>query len=204
MPPGVRNPGTIDWKNSESKQIVLDDLEANVISLDESDTAEDLFYGMYQVSPEFIAEKVQFKQFKQRLKDHRKQLKEMLSSPAIEKLALEHDRRICPQKTHNERGEKIFYWTEAMQLLKQDVDAGLHLLMTPRQLQATRFAEYGEFPPKLFDRRVRQAIRKKRLINWKNDKREEATKERKARCQKLNLEEETPQQKRERLSMQDS
>ena len=51
---------TIDWKNSESKQIVIDDLEAGVVSMDESDTAEDLFYGMCQFTPEFIAEKVPF------------------------------------------------------------------------------------------------------------------------------------------------
>ena len=37
---GPPNPetGNIDWFNSESKQIVLDDLEARVISLDDTDT----------------------------------------------------------------------------------------------------------------------------------------------------------------------
>ena len=194
-----RSPGTIDWLRSESKQIVLDDLEEGVISLDETDTAEALFYGMYQYTPEFIAEQVKFEQFKDRLAGHRKQLKHKIESPAWEMAALAHDRLKCPQKTHNEKGEKIFYWTEAMELLKQDIDDGKHLTMTPTQLQATRPNEYGEFPLKIFDRRIRQAIRKKRLINWKNDKREDYAKERKERRQKLNLDEETPQQQRKRL-----
>ena len=43
MPRGQRNPETIDWAKSLSKQLVLDNLENHVISLDESDTAEDLY-----------------------------------------------------------------------------------------------------------------------------------------------------------------
>ena len=194
-----RKPGTIDWTNSESKQIVLDDLEAGVISMDNTDTAEALYYGMYQYSPEFIAEKVLFEQFKVRLKDHRKQLQRKSNSTQLEMAALAHDRLLFPKKTHNEKGEKIFYWTEGMKLLKQDIDDGLHLKMTPSQLQKMRPVEYGEFSPKIFGRRIRQAIRKKRLINWKNDKREEAKKERIERRRELGLLDETPQEHRERM-----
>jgi len=198
MPRGQRNPETIDWFNSESKQIVLDDLEAGVISLDETDSAEALFYGMYQYTPEFIAEKVQFKQFKERLAGHREQLKHKLEAPAWERAALEHDRLKRPKKTHNDRGEKIFYWSKAMQLLKKDIEAKKHHEMTPSQLKASR-PEYRDFTLAKFDGRIRQAIRKERLINWKNDKRQEEIDARKERRRDLQLSEETPQEQWKRL-----
>lgn len=176
----------------------MDDLEARVISLDDTDTAEELYEGMYKHTPEFIAEQVTLEQFKLRLKNHRVQLQQKLTTPSWEMAALAHDRAIFPQKTHNEKGEKIFYLTEAMNLLKEDIEQGLHLTMTPSQLKAKR-TEYDEFSLEVFDRRVRQAIRKKRLINWMNDQWEEKEKARKERRKKLNLAEETPQQQRKRL-----
>ena len=196
-----RNPGTIDWRNSESKQIVLDDLEVGVISLDESDSAEDLFYGMYQFTPEFIAERVTFGQFRDRLKDHRDQLKHKFESPSWEEAALEHDRLLHPKKMYNQRGEKIFYWSEAMALLKQDVAEKKHLAMTPSQLHQSR-PEYGQFKLAIFDQRIQQAICKERLINWMNDKREEEIQIRKERRCKLGLSEETPQEQRGQSSHQ--
>ena len=198
MPP--RKPGTIDWRNSESKQIVLDDLESGQISLDAANTAEDLCCGMCQFAPEFIAEEVGFDQFKKRLEDHRKQLEHKIDrSEAM--AALEHDRLIFPQKTHNARGEKIFCWTEAFGLLKQDVAAKKHTIMTPSQLHKTR-PEHKEFSLTVFDRKIRQAIRKERLVNWKNDKREADIKERKERRRALGLNEETPMEERKRASEQ--
>lgn len=193
-----RKPGTIDWAKSESKQIVIDDLEAGVISLDETDSAEDLFYGMYCHTPEFIAEQVGFHQFKQQLSDHRKQLKPKMEAPSWEAAALAHDRLLFPKKTHNHRGEKIFYWSDAFNLLKQDVAEKKHLQMTPTDLRLMR-TEYQDFSLAIFDQRIRQAVRKERLINWKNDKREEATNERRERRRDLNLPTETPQERRERL-----
>ena len=70
--------------------------------------------------------------------------------------------------------------------------------MTPSQLRASR-PQYQEFPLRIFDGRVRQAIRKHRFINWMNDKREEVLAERKAYRKELNLPEETPREQRERL-----
>ena len=93
----------------------------------------------------------------------------------------------------------MFYWTNAMKKLKEDVDADLHLTMTPSQLRMTRPDEYGAFPLKVFDQRLRQAIRKKRLVNWKNDKRDEVINRRKECRRELNLSEETPKEMRERL-----
>lgn len=197
-----RNPETIDWGKSESKQIVLDDLEARVISLDNTDSAEDLYYGMYCNTPEFITEKVGFKQFRDRLRDHRKQVKVKLEAPGWETAALAHDRLLFPKKTHNQRGEKIFYLSEAYPLLIQDVVAKKHLQMKPSQLKASR-PEYGDFSLAIFDQRIRQAVRKERLINWMEDKRNAEIQERKERRRNLGLSEETPLEQLQRLSMED-
>ena len=205
MPRGVRNTETIDWTKSESRQIVLDDLELGVISLDESDTAEELFYGMYQHTPEFIVEKVRFEQFKKRLKDHREQVKRAKGAPDWEFAALQHDRNIFEKKTHNHRGEKIFYWSDAWPLLIKDVAAKRHIAMKPQELKATR-REYDNFTLKIFDWKIRQVVRREKLINWKNDKREAEMEERKARRIALNLPEKNPQEQLEEqlagLSMQ--
>ena len=101
-----RNPGTLDWVNSESKQIVLDDLESGIISMDKTETAKDLYYSMYQFTPKFIAEKVLFEQFEKHLKDHRKQLKYKHESPAWEMAALAHDQNIFPK--NNAKGKEVF------------------------------------------------------------------------------------------------
>lgn len=125
-----------------------------------------------------------------------------MEAPSWEEAALQHDRLLHPKKTHNQRGEKIFYWSEAMDLLKQDVADKKHLTMTPSQLRLSRPNEYGQFSLHIFDRRIRQAIRKERLINWLNDKREKETKKRKERRRGLGLSDETPQERRERSSQQ--
>ena len=89
-----------------------------------------------------------------------------------------------------------------MAALREDVDAGLHVTMKPSELQATRPDVYGEWDLKLFDQRLRQAIRKKRMVNWMNDKREATDEERKERRRNLCLSEETPQQHRKRVGDQ--
>lgn len=195
MPP-KRNPETIDWRNSESKRIVMDDLRAGLISLDESDTAEELFYGLYQFTAEFTSEQVGFEQFKARLKDHREALQKKTDASCWESIALAHDRSLFPKKTHNSRGEKIFYWSRAMALLKQDVAEKKHLTMTPTELRASRPVEYGEFTLPIFDGRIRQAVRRERLINWKSDQREEKTQGRKELRKELGLNPLTPHEQR--------
>lgn len=192
-----RRPGTIDWVKSESKQIVLDDLEAGLVSLDDTDTAEDLYYGMYQYTPEFIAENVQFQQFKARLQDHRKQIRPQIEAPQFEMAALAHDRLLTPKRTHNSRGEKIFYLTQANSFLEQDIRDNKHRRMTPSELKATR-QEYAEWPLRIFDGRIRQMIRRQRFINYLNDKREEEKLARQLRRMNLGLPAETPQERRNR------
>lgn len=188
---------TIDWTNSESKQIVWDDLEAGIISIDTTDKARDLYFGMYCHIPEFILEGVTYEQFRNRLNDHRKVFQNRAQTVSRECAALAHDRLLYPQRSHNDRGEKIFHLTEAFQLLKQDVANKLHKKMKPSKLKQTR-AEYADFSLQVFDRKIRQAVRRERLINWLNDKREEAIMQRREHRKELGLPEETPMEKYKR------
>lgn len=191
----------IDWAKSESKQIVLDDLENGAISLDDTDKAEDLFENMYKHTPEFILEKVPFRQFRDRLRDHRKALQTRDDRIAWETACYAHDRLVYPTTTHNSRGEKKFYLTPAAALLTQDIEDGKHLRMKPSELQASR-PEYQEFSRVIFDGRIRQAIRKRRMVNYMNDKRLEEEMERRMQRLNLGLPGETPWQKQQRLEQE--
>jgi len=179
-----RNPGTIDWTKSLSRQMVLDDLENGVVSVDETDSAEDLYYLFYVHTDEFKREKVLFRQFRDCLRDHREQVKKRQEASQWEMAAFAHDNAIFPTRTHNDRGEKKFYLTPAYRLLAKDVGNKLHQLMTPSQLKASR-PEYEEFSNKVFDGRIRQAIRRERMVNWRNDKREADEKKLNKRRQEL-------------------
>ena len=196
-------PKTIDWLNSESKQVVLDDLQSGLISLDTTDTAHDLYYGMYQFAPEFIAEGVQYNQFRARFNDHRKAIKKQQDRSEWETAALAHDRLIFPKKTHNARGERVFYMTDAARQLAQDVEDQLHVTLKPSGLRALRQDLYGEWPLKTFDQRIRQAVQRKKFVNYLSDKRLEKEMERKEKRKALKLPEETPKERYERQQGQD-
>ena len=172
-----RNPGTIDWSKSLSRQLVLGDLENGVISLDETDSAEELYYLHYIHTNEFQLEKVLFPQFKEHLKDHQVQVKKRQEAVQWEMAALAHDKALFPTRTHNDRGEKKFYLTEAYPLLAQDILEKKHEIMTPSELKASR-DEYREFSLPIFDGHIWQAIRRQRMVNWRNDKREAKEQER--------------------------
>lgn len=164
--------------------MVLDDLENGVISLDNSDSAHDLYHNMYKHTAEFIVERVEYEQFRDRLRDHRAQVGRRHEAAQWEMAALAHDRQLFPIRTHNDRGEKKFYLSTAGALLAEDVKQEKHKTMKPSELRASR-PEYAEFPLKIFDGRIRQAIRRERMVNWRSDKREELEKEQRQRREKF-------------------
>ena len=80
-----------------------------------------------------------------------------------EEEAMVRDRQRFPKKTHNHRGEPVFYYSPAMQLLRQDIIDGVHKRMTIKQLQASRI-EYTPFKPKKFKERIYQEIRYQKFM----------------------------------------
>ena len=135
--PRPRRPGWIDWAKSLAKQIILDDLDCGVLPVDESElSAEEAWELVYSQMAEFIRpETVVFSQFKERLRDHRKKHGEGVTRAALESEALDHDRRLFPRQTENNRGEPVFDLSAAKLLLRADIAEGKHHRMTPSQLQ---------------------------------------------------------------------
>ena len=69
-----RRDGWIDWRGSKSKVLIVNDLREKKIPVDEKlMSATKAWETRYKFATEFVDEKVQFDQFKVRLKDHRKQ-----------------------------------------------------------------------------------------------------------------------------------
>ena len=99
MPRSSKSADRIDWASSESKLIVVKDLEDGKLSLDESNvSAEMAWMTLYREHPKFVLEGVCFSQFKERLKDHRKQVEKRAQKVSVEVAALVHDQlRSHPQ-----------------------------------------------------------------------------------------------------------
>ena len=83
---------------------------------------------------------------------------------------MEQDRKMIPRKEKNEKGELVWDIHPAKLLLRQDVADGLHLQMSPAELQQTK-TEYGLFHPRKFKERIYQEVRRNKVIYYLNLKR---------------------------------
>lgn len=172
MPQRKRREGFIDWRNSEAKAALLKHLLDGVLTLDESEvSAEEAWATRYSNMTEFA--NVVFEQFKLQLKAHRKLIKEKTSAANVQEAALQHDRRIYPEKTHYESGRPIFRMSPAQSLLGADVRDGRHREMTPATLKSSR-PEYDEWALPIFRQRIYQEVRRQKFINYLEWKREES------------------------------
>jgi hypothetical protein len=148
----------IDWRKSAAKLIILSNLEEGIIPVDDNQlSAEDAWEGCYKHIVAF--RNVPFKQFNDRLKDHRRQQEQKVSAAAEEEIALAHDRRLHPRKTHNRRGEPVFDMSAAKPLLRQDVKDKTHLTMETDAFQQSS-REYHGFHPKKLCERICQEVRR--------------------------------------------
>ena len=156
--PRSKNPNYIDWAKSRSKKIVMDDLESGVLPLDDESVPASVAWEHYSVLPEFIQERVIYAQFEGALKRHRKAVSKRKRHFAEQLSALEHDTQFFYGGTHNRRGVKIFYGTEAHNLLKQDIKEGKHTTLGVEGLYYSRdeYCEEDDWDVAFFRRRVRQ------------------------------------------------
>jgi hypothetical protein len=176
MPPKSKkrkstNPVNIDWVHSEAKKVILADLTDGHLSLDENVVSAEKAFQVYKARrPEAFVD-VGFDQFKQRLKDHRKQVKKLHEASQWEEAAFAHDRLLVqPQGTHNHRDEPIFDKSAAQELLRQDVKDRQHDKMPPMDLWHSR-PEYQVFALKIFRHRIYQEEHLQKYWNHLEDKR---------------------------------
>jgi hypothetical protein len=168
MPRSTRE-GWIDWKNSAAKEILMDDLHCGLLPADAADlSALEAWDICYKHMVEFVA--VDYDQFKDRLRDHRRQVRKDVIRAASESDSLAHDRRLFPRQAENNRGEPVFDLSDAKLLLRADVKEGKHNYMTPTQLQRSRVA-YHPFNSRKFKHRIYQEVRRVKFINYLEQKR---------------------------------
>lgn len=186
MPPSNRE-GWIDWRWSIARQIILDDLNNEILPLDESELsafeAWDLHYSHLVEFRDVV-----FSQFEARLADHRAQIKHKGNHITRQMQALNLDRSLHPERTHNRKGELVFYTSRAFPKLIQDVAGELHLTMTWPQLWHSRPEYYEDWKYEVFQGRVRQEIARQKFVYHCEVKRaEKAAKARKKREQNAHL-----------------
>ncbi|CAJ1929269.1 unnamed protein product [Cylindrotheca closterium] len=132
-------------------------------------TAAQAWEMHYKHLPAF--EEVKFDQFKRNLASHRKQLKDGKKRSMEEEEMWREDRKRFPPVSKKADGSPLWYCHPAKLLLRQDVAEGKHNTMKPEQLQQTK-NEYRDFSLTEFRRHIYQENRRRRFINYLNDKRE--------------------------------
>lgn len=137
------NPDFIKWEKSEPRAILIEDLVQGVLPLDDEEmTHETAWNILYKDMKEFS--EVCFAQFKARLRDHRKQVKQGLLRSKHEEECMERDRRLFPRKESNGDGKPNFDLHPAKLLLRADVKNKKHKQMKPSKLRMSR-PEYQAF-----------------------------------------------------------
>jgi hypothetical protein len=160
----------ISWRDSVQAQILLHDLEEGILPLDNYEhSAYDAWHDCYSKMDEF--KNVPFQQFRDRLRDHRKQVQKRVDQSMRDEVARMHDRHIYPRQIRNSRGDLVFDMSPAKMILREDVINGIHETMTPSELQRLR-PEYADFKREVFKRRIYQEVRLQKYYNYRDHQRE--------------------------------
>ena len=177
--PQSKTPNFIQWRSSQAKAIILEDLKNGKLPLDEKKVSAKQAWTVYQKLPEFQG--VCYEQFKDRLSDHRRAVQKKTTQYEREELAFQHDCIIHPRdETHDRRGNLIFSRHPASALLREDLNNGAYPRMTPSELWNSR-PEYKLFSLHVFKGRIYQEIRYKKFCNWCESKRNKKEEEKQAR-----------------------
>lgn len=185
-PRAPRRKGFIDWANSKSKRIVMEDLIEGTLPLSSKECSpKQAWERLYKNHPVFKKERVMYEQFTDRLRDHRKQVTKKKMSSRKQQEMYEHHQKLFPRQTHNARGELVFDVHPAKLLLREDIVMEKHLTMTPQDLQASR-PEYALFKKKKFQERIYQEVRYQKFVNWLNIQREIKGRRRKKKAEEHN------------------
>lgn len=159
----------IDWRKSKARKIIIGDLQDGVLPLDENElSAGEAWQVLYCHIAEFA--KVPFTQFRDRLRDHRAQFQRALNRAVDEEAAMMRDRQLHPRQTHNIHGEPVFDMSDAKAFLREDVENGLHHIMSAVDLRESR-PVYQIFKLEKFRERISQEVRRQKFINYLEEKR---------------------------------
>ena len=160
MPP---HKAYIDWTNSEPRELLLADLRANVLPLDDAECSADAAWqAVYKDMAAF--KHVPFKQFEEKLAHHREQVRKDDSGVTLACAAYQNDRKYY-NRSYTSDGRRIFRLSPAQKLLEDDIAKNMHVGRTPAEFHQTR-AEYLAFPLAEFRPRIYQEQRLVKCHNW--------------------------------------
>lgn len=178
----------IKWRNSNARGIILGDLEPGGDLFELDHLAAEEIWPLYKERPEFSD--VPFSQFKERIRDHRKQAARDSEMARRDAKATVQDRLLFPRKTRNQKGELVFDLHTAKSLLRDDVKNGLHKHLSPTAFQQLR-QEYMEFDLRTFKERIYQEVRRTKFLHYLSSKQGKQQRQHKAQQpnanQKINL-----------------
>jgi len=140
------------WANSEGRKLLRSDIRKGRIPADMD------WEIAFARRPEFAFGKTPEEAkrlFKTRLQTARTYVHNKLARAAEELRLYRQDRQVYPPSATMNSGEPRWDGSNAQRLLKQDVEEGIHLTMTPAQFYAFR-PEYQEFLKRTITDHVQQ------------------------------------------------
>lgn len=164
----VGEKNSIKWEESEAKFIVLEHLVQGILPLDSKEMPPKQAWETYRDLDDF--KDVSYVQFRTNLNKYRKYVKSepmkfhfhaFLKSKREED-AFIHDMKLFPKEKRNDADFDLYV------LLREDVENGKHLELTPLQLRKTR-KEYMEVDQAYFRKKFSHAVRRKTFFNWLNE-----------------------------------
>ena len=164
----------INWRNSAARFMILEDLAAEVLPVEEDVCSAEEAWEYYGQLAEF--EDVPFSQFEYQLKQHRKQVDDKFMSAMKHWAVLQEDRAKHSKRTTYDNGRRIFRHSAAYKKLHEDVYARRHLSLSPTALWKTK-GEYQEWEVEEFRPRIYQMERQWKFVNYLEKKREDEKRE---------------------------
>jgi hypothetical protein len=137
------------WINSEAKRLLRED----IIAGDVQDRMAPM--DVYHMRPEYGAYK--FENFRTNLGNLRAAVAASWERMQADAVAYGHDKAVWNSLQHANPRRLQWAESEAKMFLKQDIDEGKHLHLSPSELYATR-AEYQEFPLQKFRNHIYQEV----------------------------------------------
>jgi hypothetical protein len=161
--PRSKNPDYIEWQKSQTKNVIISDLEG-FLSADETAVSSEQAWDVYKNLPEF--NDVCLKQFTECLMDHHKAHMKKLKESIQGEDAFQHD---CLLHPHNKIQPwwkaKISDHSSAKDLLGNDIKNGAYPLLSPMELWNLH-PKYKLLDFMIFRQCIYQEIRHNKFINW--------------------------------------
>jgi hypothetical protein len=158
-----------DWRNHPARAVLKAGFEDGTIPLNYSKTIRPK--GVWELFKDHEAfQGMEYNtKFTTRLRSLRIIMSARVDRCKIDQEAFDAFRAKNPKQTHNEMGELRWEGSDAELLLKEDIEAGEHIGLTPNELHCLR-PEYQLFPLKKFRGHIDQEKRLRKLHAYLKDK----------------------------------